>query len=669
MTKFKFEDTLSLSGLTIKDEYRSSNCSIIRDFYIPCLEQSIVYKRAVGFFSSTSMALAAKGLTALIRAGGKMQLVASPQLSQEDIEAIDTGIKQREQVITDITKIELEQEFNEVVKHRLACLAWLLSQQLLDIKLAIPKIIQQRGIYHEKLGIFADKKGNIVTFMGSANESSTAFIANFECIDVYCSWHTGVRERALRKSNNFNKLWNNQTNNLEVIEFPEAAKKSLLRLCPDKKPESELFYNKKYSSQTRLVAETKQQKYQTNSSEGQDRWRHQMEAKNAFLKNHCGILEMATGTGKTRTAISILQYLVNSQDINSIIVTTIGTDLLEQWVEQLYAVASNLNPRFRVLKHYDRFYEKDEYELDPENSILVISSKSLRNTLRTLTYTVRKNLLIIYDEVHSFGSPQMIEDLAGLSDGISYRLGLSATPEREYDLEGTDFIEEHIGSVIYQFGIEEAIRRGILCEFDYYPIEYEPSDEDKGKIQSLYRTQQAKKKAGNPMSKQDFWTALARVHKVSIAKLPYFEQFIANNLEILDKCIIFVEERYYGEQVIDIIHRHIHDFHTYYAEDNKQNLIDFAQDKISCLVTCHKISQGIDIKSLRSVILFSSSRARLETVQRIGRCLRKDPNNPDKKAIVVDLVRNQDENKTELNSDQVRKKWLTHLSKIRCEIN
>lgn len=659
---------MSLNELDIQNEYRSSDCSIIQDFYIPCLENSIVYKRAVGFFSSTSMALVAEGLTALIRAGGTMQLIASPNLSEEDIEAINQGLKQREEIIAEATKRELEQEFNEVVQHRLACLAWLLSQQLLDIKLAVPKNIREQGIYHEKLGIFEDYKGNIIAFTGSANESSTALMFNFECIDVFCSWHTGIRDRTLKKVDNFNKLWNNKTKNLDVIEFPEATKKSLLQLCPNKKPESELYLNSKSYFLSKVVAEKKQQKYQIENNSRRNRWQHQVEAKQAFLKYRCGILEMATGTGKTRTAISILQHLVNSKEVNTVIITTIGTDLLDQWVEQLYEVASNLNPQFRVLRHYDEFYDKVEYEIDPDFSILVISSKSLRNVLRTLTYPVRKNLLIIYDEVHSFGSPQMIEDLTGLSDGISYRLGLSATPEREYDLEGTKFIEEHIGSVIYQFSIDEAIRRGILCEFDYYPIEYEPSDEDKGKIQSLYRTQEAKKKAGNPMPKQDFWTALARVHKVSVAKLPYFEQFIANNLEILEQCIIFVEEKLYGEQVIDIIHRYIHDFHTYYAEDNKQNLIDFAQGKISCLVTCHKISQGIDIKSLRSVILFSSSRAKLETVQRIGRCLRKDPDNPQKKAIVVDFVRNQDINKTELNSDQIRKEWLTHLSKICCEI-
>ena len=216
---------MSLNELIIKDEYRSSSCSIIQDFYNPCLEQSIIYKRAVGFFSSTSMALVAKGLTALIRAGGKMQLVASPQLSDEDIEAITRGIKQRKQVITDVTKKELEQEFDEVIKYRLACLSWLLSRQLLDIKLAIPKNIQQRGIYHEKLGIFEDTQNNIIAFTGSANESSTALIANFECIDVFCSWHLGVKGRVIRKLDNFNKLWNNQTKNLDVVELPDGTKR------------------------------------------------------------------------------------------------------------------------------------------------------------------------------------------------------------------------------------------------------------------------------------------------------------------------------------------------------------------------------------------------------------------------------------------------------------
>jgi phosphatidylserine/phosphatidylglycerophosphate/cardiolipin synthase-like enzyme len=185
------------------------------------------------------MAAAARGLTALIRSGGKMRLVASPFLSQEDAEAITTGLRQREEIITGAILQELVQEFEQIVKDRLACLAWLLGQRVLEIKLAVAKNIHQHAIYHEKLGIFTDAMDNIVAFTGSANESSSALIDNFECIDVFCSWKQSERERALRKAENFQRLWDNGTAKVEVMGFPEAAARSLLRLRPDKPPEQE----------------------------------------------------------------------------------------------------------------------------------------------------------------------------------------------------------------------------------------------------------------------------------------------------------------------------------------------------------------------------------------------------------------------------------------------
>lgn len=156
-----------------------------------------------------------------------MQLVASPCLSSEDAEAIALGLRQREEVLADTIKRELDQEFQQIVQDRLASLAWLLAQGFLEIKLAVPKNIHQHGIYHEKLGIFADAEGNIVAFTGSANESSTALIENFECLDVFCSWEMGVGKRALRKAENFQRLWDNCTPNLEVIAFPEAVSPAL----------------------------------------------------------------------------------------------------------------------------------------------------------------------------------------------------------------------------------------------------------------------------------------------------------------------------------------------------------------------------------------------------------------------------------------------------------
>ncbi|WP_194063781.1 DEAD/DEAH box helicase family protein [Tychonema sp. LEGE 07203] len=652
-----------MRDLAIQDEYRSDRCDLIQEFYIPCLEKATVYKRSVGFFSSTSMAAAAKGLTALIRVGGKMQLIASPYLSAADADAIEQGMRQKEEVIVSAVQRELDKEFEEIVRDRLACLAWLLSQNILEIKLAVTKEICRQGIYHEKLGIFADCENNIAAFTGSANESSTALIDNFECIDVFCSWHLGVRERALKKAENFQKLWKNETQNVEVMDFPEAAKNSLLRLRPDRPPaiEPRLPYKPKFS------ASEDKTNYQVNSSKKSDLWGHQTQAVQTFLQHRCGILEMATGTGKTRAALNILQELTTAQAIESAIITTIGTDLLDQWVKQLYGVASNLNPQFRVLLHYGEYYQKDEYDLDPKNSILVVSRNALRNVLRSLNYPTRKRLLIVHDEVHGLGSPANIQDLDGLSDGIAYRLGLSATPEREYDREGTEFIEKNVGAVIYQFTLEDAIRRGVLCEFDYYPIEYELSEEDRQRLKNVYSRKAGRKSEGKPMSNEEFWTALARVYKTSRTKVPYFEMFLCHHPEILDRCIVFVEDRQYGELVLPLIHRYRYDYHTYYAEDDTKNLEDFAVGKISCLVTCHRISQGIDIQSLRSVVLFASARSKLETVQRMGRCLRRDPNNPNKRAVVVDFVRVQDRDTEELNTDQLRKEWLTSLSKISSE--
>ena len=155
-----------LRDLNLQSEYRSDRGDLVHDFYIPCLENSRLYSRAVGFFSSTSMASVARGLLALIQSGGKMRLIASPCLSEQDAEAIALGLKQREEVITQNLIREIDQEFAQVVQDRLACLAWLLSHNLLEIKLAIRKDIRNRGIYHEKLGIFEDNAGKLSLLLG-----------------------------------------------------------------------------------------------------------------------------------------------------------------------------------------------------------------------------------------------------------------------------------------------------------------------------------------------------------------------------------------------------------------------------------------------------------------------------------------------------------------------
>ena len=122
--------------------------------------------------------------------------------------------------------------------------------------------------------------------------------------------------------------------------------------------------------------------------------------------------------------------------------------------------------------------------------------------------------------------------------------------------------------------------------------------------------------------------------------------------------------------MLDIVHQYRHDFHTYFADDESETLHRFARGDLECLITCHRLSEGIDIQSLRSVFLLSSDRARLETIQRIGRCLRRDPLDPDKRAQVVDFVRVRDVGDTtsDPTPDELRRDWLLELSALQPEV-
>lgn len=628
---------MSLKTHQFKEEYRTGQDQIINDFYHPALNLSNQYWRAVGYFSSSVFEAIGLPLGEFVYRQGLMKLITSVELREHDVEVLQNGFNKVE-FFEEYLLAKIKTQFADPLGKGASLLLQLLEAGSLEIQIAVPQ--SKFGIYHEKVGIFIDESNNFVTFSGSLNESRNALMGNYECVDVYTSWNDIAR--ASQKRTHFEKLWNNNTPGVDVMPFPEAAKKELIRIA-------------KQNNKSKI-------------KETEDNlWTHQKEAVKAFFDSKRGVLEMATGTGKTYTSIHIVEKLANSKKINSVIVSSNGTDLLDQWTKQLYVLATELTPRYRVLKHFGVHHDREEYVMDSENSILVISRGALHPVLSELTTEQKRGLIIIHDEVHGLGSSSNIENLSGLSDDIEYRLGLSATPEREYDEEGNEFITENVGPVIYRFSLEDAIRRGILCEFDYHPLEYNLSDDDRQRLQSVYRQKTARSLEGKPMSDSEFWTALARVYKTSIEKIPVFQEFLKQNPEVLQRSLIFVAEKEYGENILPIIHNYIYDFHTYFAEDDRENLVLFAGGNISCLITCHRLSEGIDVKSIKSIILFASDRARLETIQRIGRCLRIDKNEPEKRAAVIDFIRAQDHDKTELNTDQIRRRWLESISDVKRE--
>lgn len=615
-------------------------------FFRPALAQSNDYWRAVGYFSSSALELFGAPLGEFVRRDGQIRLVTSVELRAEDLAVIQRHEKSREDLCAERLEAIIDSEFGDGIGPGLDRLARLLELGRLEIKIALPR--HGTGIYHEKVGLFFDGC-DYVAFTGSANESRHAFEENCECLEVYPSW--SEPRRAARKKAHFEAIWQGMDDGAETLDFPEAARRRLLRRVDEQRANARTI---------------------TPPPDPEWKWRHQGEATSAFLAAEHGVLNMATGTGKTRTALRIARQLVDDGKAETIIVTTDGTDLLKQWRAELLRLRAAL-PGFQLFSDFEQYREVEEFTLAPTRAILLVSRLAmggrdpLAAAMRGLSPEERRRTLLIHDEVHKLGSPSNRDRLSGLSDGFRYRLGLSATPEREYDAEGNDFILEHIGAEVFRFELEDAIRRGILAPFDYHALPYELTLDDRERLRDVYRRKAARAADGNPMSDQEVWTELARVYKTSEAKLPVFRNFIATRPELLQRCIIFVETIDYASAVLDIVHAHRPDFHTYFGGEESETLKRFARGDLECLVTCHRVSEGIDIQSLASVVLFSSARARLETIQRMGRCLRTDPNDPGKIANVVDFVRTADPDAIEPSADDDRSAWLSELAKVRLE--
>ncbi|MEA5533730.1 DEAD/DEAH box helicase family protein [Crocosphaera sp. XPORK-15E] len=585
-----------------------------------------------------------------------IKLIISPELSDNDKRALSIATDENErdklrQVFADkIIKDTLQNNSSET---RQKLLAWMIANERLILRFAFPQHLDQVGLFHEKIGIFDFPWGDMIAFTGSANESINGHNFNYESIDVYRDWIIPDQERVVNKIEEFEDAWTGKADGLKTVGLSEKSLNFISSYAPNFNP----FDDDTFKPQKIIKV--------SESSNKNNRWQHQEEAVKRFLEVRRGVLEMATGTGKTRTSLKILSQLDDESKIDGIIISTDGNDLLDQWSNEIQGWAIKRPKAFRILKHYGNHHQLESFINNSQRAIIVISRTKLSLLLSHIKDNLKQKIIIIHDEVHGLGSPENCKKLKHKHQNFGYCLGLSATPERQYDQEGTKFIFEEIGEVFFKFGLKEAIELGILCEFDYIPLRYQLTDADKERRNQVYRQKAARQKEGKPMTKEEVWTALSKVYKLAEEKPTIFADFVENNPNMLKSTIIFVEEKSYGNQLLNTIHKHTHRYRTYYSGEDQENLKAFAKGDIDCLITCHRVSQGIDIKRLKNVIIFSSARAKLETIQRIGRCLRTDPECPNKKAKIVDFVVEGEEEKERIGADEERYLWLTELSQIK----
>lgn len=641
----------------LKDHYRTGRDDLAADFFKPCIREATHYCRAVGYFSTTALLTWTDALPRVVIDGDlKIKLIASPELSKQDFQTLSSlaSEQQRDEYrsmvideILDAIAALIETPGDHTIRAKI--FAWLVANDRLEIRFAFPDHIADAGIFHEKIGVFDFPNEHSVAFTGSANETRSGHHRNYESIDVYRSWISGEAKRVATKRGQFEEAWSGEAAGLSVLEPRGRVIERIRARAPQRLPQAEL------------------QPPQNVSAQSDDLWRHQDEAVDAFMTAKAGILEMATGTGKTRTAIKILERLISEKQIASAIFTMDGTDLLDQWSTELDQWSLKHGAKWLVYRHFERHHELGAFALDPDNALLAISRSQLSKLLSRLDVASKRRMLIVHDEVHGLGTPSLVQTLDDAHAAFDWKLGLSATPERAYDITGNEFIAKELGDTIYEFPLEAAIRRGVLSEFDYLPLDYDLTDGDRERIQAVYAQKAARARDGNPMRNEELWTELAKVYKTAEMKPGVFAEHLARNPALLNRAIIFIETKAYGERVLEIIDAYTNRYRTYYAEDDRGHLVSFANSEIDTLVTCHRISQGIDIRSLSTVVLFASARAKLETIQRIGRCLRIDPDSPSKRALVIDFVRPASPGDTMPNADQERHDWLCELARTRRE--
>lgn len=466
---------MSFTDISIKQEYRSMLDNVIRDFYIPVLKEAKLYKRAVGFFSSTALVEMSAGICGLVKNGGKIQLIASPRLSAEDINAINEGIRRRDDVIEEALIRALSEPIGLQASERLNLLSNLIASGVLEIKIAFLETDNAVGMFHEKMGLIYDKDNNIIAFSGSMNESFNAFRQNYEAIDVFTSW-SNDEERVLTKQSAFNAMWNDYEPSIRVCEFPQVSDLIISKYRISENLDLDIddsFYEEQASES--LLDSKKTSVDGPHIPDNVKMRPYQIEAINNWIaNNYCGIFDMATGTGKTYTALAAVAALYKNLGQNlAVFIVCPYQHLVEQWKEDIvafgmkpiicYSASAQKNWKERLKTASTSFNLGIQEHFCVVTTNATFSSDYVQNIVKRMS----GNVLLVIDEAHNFGAENLS---ATLMDNMKYRLALSATIDRYGDPEGTSKLYNYFGEKCIEYTLKDAIDNKMLTPYYYYPV-------------------------------------------------------------------------------------------------------------------------------------------------------------------------------------------------------
>ena len=648
---------MGFRDLDIRSAYETLTSDPVSDFYVPALRESVKYDRIAGFFTSSSLALAARGISGLISNGGHMRLIVSPKLTEEDLRAI----KESGENPAAFAEAALMEELDSIQKSfeddHVRALGWMLANGLLELKIAcvVDDDDETNGaLFHQKVGILEDAEGECITFSGSVNETASGWLFNSEEFKVFKSWELGDEKFIVPDKEKFDSFWQDKRPKVKVVSPSEAFRNKFVSLSQD------------FDIERLVLKRYKREKKAQAAKEAIPLFFYQSDAVSAWEKNGRSLLfEMATGTGKTRTAIACVNTLLASEEKLVCVVAAPEITLARQWqgefenlnihFDDIVFADSSSGGKTKWLPELTRCISR--ISIGRKSNLLVMTthdtagSDAFTETINAISKKIATCL--VGDEVHGMGATKRRR---GLLARYNYRIGLSATPARWFDDVGTELIAEYFGGNSFEFTIFDAqttinpltgdtfltpyVYRPIFLQLDSDEMERYLKLTDKIAKIGHSKTDEAAERRNKLLMQR------ADITKNAASKIPKFEHLVRT--EEFDNTLVFTSPQQIKE-VCEILANHkvaAHPFTMnqgtrktaeYGGKSEREHIIEcFKEGSYQTLVAISCLDEGIDIPCAEKGILLSSSTNPREYIQRVGRVIRRYPGKVS--AEIVDFI-------------------------------
>lgn len=610
----------------------TSTHDIVREFFEPALRSSLKYDRGVGFFSSGWLRVNARGMAHFASQGGRARWITSPILSKEDWQAMTSAPEdQRRKFIRDGLIASIPEIEKAIERETLNALAWLVADGIVQFKLAAPRG-KLSGEFHDKFGVFEDATKQRISFNGSYNDSIQG-LRNYESIKVFRGWEDAERELVDHDAIRFNRLWDNKDPNVEVFDIHHDAVERILQLRTAERP----YTPPLRAPEPRIPSSLHVRDYQK-------------QAIKAWLSAQGrGIWKMATGTGKTITALSAASKLREAVPHEKALLTVVVCPyrhLVTQWNEE--ARNFGFSPLLCYQSRETWFAKLSEIVTDAnlgvsKNPFVIVTNATLlTEPFQALLGAVTAPFLFIADEAHNLGSDRLA---ASLPANATWRLGLSATPERHHDDVGTQRISEYFGPVAFEIDLKTAIANGALTPYRYFPVLIDLTANELDEYLRLSSKITQLVSSGKDDSDEYLKSLLikrARLLASAEQKLPrLLEIFKASTLEQTTHNLVYCgdgrvdseltqEEMRQVEATTEALGKKLGMVVAQYTsetrvDERKAILERFADGQIQALIAIRCLDEGVDVPATRRAFILASSTNPRQFIQRRGRVLRRAP--------------------------------------------